>query len=145
MRKTQGTWFVEGNQTGVLARVYGVGYSGLEFLVAFEYVARCDPIFSMLDLRKRDLGKPLSQFALPPNQVFLVIDGVSHTWHGAEAEYQNGTEVGVGITREAWNSLLMSPKSVTFIARDGRQYSVPVKSLSAALTSGAEQCLRRFR
>lgn len=140
-----GAWFVEDNRTGVLARVYGTSYHGVEFLAAFEYIRNCDPIFSMLQLRETDLGTLLNKSAFLPNEALLIVNYTSYTWHGAEAQYRNGTEIGIGITKEAWNALLNHPKSISFTDRRGFNYVVPIQGISNALVNAAQRCLNRQR
>lgn len=138
-----GEWFLERNPTGILARVYGTGYNGVEFMVVFEPQRGCEPIFSTLILNSQSLGNPISQRPFPPNNIYISVNGLRHTWHGAVAEYVNGLEIGVGITRDAWNNLLSDPKSINFIDANGKSFNVPTTNLSRVLRQGLQQCLGR--
>ncbi len=140
--RTAGLWYVETtNKTGILARVHsGNMFAQREFLVAFEYERRCDPIFSSLYVDGQVLGEAQNARTFPPNEVFVVIDRVQHTWHSVIVEYTSGREIGVGVTQSAWEALLASPKSVQFIENDGTIFDVPVIGLSSALQRGAELC-----
>lgn len=143
--QTPGEWHVESNRTGPIARVFGTGYERLEFLVAFEYVKGCEPIFSAVrfkspTLRNRSLGTLLTIQAFPPNLVFVSVNDRRHTWHGATAFYANGSETGVGITQDLWTSLMSSPRSVAFTEQNGKTYTVPTKNISVALQDGLRLC-----
>lgn len=143
--RTPSEWYVEPNRTGPIARVFGTAYERVEFLVAFEYVKGCEPIFSMvqfksLTLRNRSLGTLLTIQAFPPNSVFVSVNDRRHTWHGATAFYANGSETGIGITRDLWTSLMSSPRSVAFTEQNGKTYTVPTKNISGALRDGLRLC-----
>lgn len=143
--QTPSEWYVEPNRTGPIARVFGTGYERLEFLVAFEYVKGCEPIFSAvqfksLTLRNRSLGTPLTIQAFPPNLGFVSVNDRRYTWHGATAFYANGSETGVGITQDLWTSLMSSPRSVAFTEQNGKTYTVPTKNISIALQDGLRLC-----
>lgn len=144
-------WFVdETNQTGILARAHGGILAKREFLVAFEFENQCQPMFSSIKMQARAFGTLLRVSAFPPEKVFLTINGVRHTWHGAHAEYSGGREIGIGITQAAWNALLSNPARVSFTELDGQTYDVPVgrrdgDRISAILQQAADLCLKRLR
>lgn len=146
-----GQWYIdETNRTGILARVHGGMFARREFMVAFEYQQRCQPIFSSIEMSARAFGTFLSRETFPPQKAFLSINGERFTWHGAYAEYSGGTEIGIGITQAAWNALLSNPRTISFTELDGQTYDVPVGGIvngriSSILQQAADLCVRRLR
>lgn len=144
-------WFVdETNQTGILGRVHGGIFAKREFMVAFEFESQCQPIFSSIKMQDKAFGALLRVSAFPPEKVFLAINGIHYTWHGAHAEYSGGREIGIGITQKAWNALLSNPTTVSFTELDGQTYDVPVGRIdggriSTILQQAADLCQQRLR
>lgn len=146
-----GEWYIEeNNRTGILARVKGGMFARREFMVAFEYDQRCQPIFSSVEMNGRAFGTFVRKEAFPPQRAFLSVNGQRYTWHGAYAEYSDGVEIGIGIIQSAWNALLSNPRTISFTEPDGGIYDVPVGGvingrISNILQQAANLCVRRLR
>jgi hypothetical protein len=126
-----------------MARVDIRGSSSRSFSVIFEYERNCDPIFSMFMFHGSELGVITERHALAPNRLSLRINDVYYSWHGMRALYTQSTELGVGVTREAWNALLNDPRSVAFVDTEGKVHDVPLSGMGRALRHAAEACARR--
>jgi hypothetical protein len=140
------SWYVDhDNATGSIARVdLPDRVASRSFMVIFEYKRRCDPLFSYVSFRGGTLGRLLRIQPVPLGVFSVDVDGVAHTWHGAVAEYQLATEKSVGITKLMWESLLASPRYVSFLERDSVALMVPVLGLGSAVKGAADSCLRKL-
>lgn len=146
-----GRWYIDTtNQSGILARVKNKKASPREFMVAFEYSQKCEPIFSSIKMEKQSFEALVRVDRFPPQTAFLSINGKRHSWHGASAEYLGGREIGMGIPQAAWNALLSNPRTMSFIEPDGQAFYVPVgrhnkDSISDILQEAAQICLTQLR
>jgi hypothetical protein len=140
-------WYVDTtNRTGTMVRLdQGGGSRNTQsFMVVFEYAKRCDPVFSMVRFRGSSLGSLVRHDIISPNQIRLTVDGNSHSWHGVRLEYSMATELAMGITREAWESLSRNPRSISFF--DGSvNHAVPTTGFSGALRRALDSCLQRLK
>lgn len=142
-------WYLNGSNVGILAKVKSGMFPQRNFLVVFEYLKKCEPIFSSVEPYERYLGEFLSIEPFPPELVFLTINGQRYTWHGAVTEYSGAREIGIGITQQAWNALLANPKTITFTEQSGEVFEVPIGRLpngdiSKILRQAADLCLKQI-
>ncbi len=84
------------------------------YMVIFEYKRKCEPLFAYLTTKTSSsrLGRVIQRRVVNPAVYFLTIDGVRRTWHGAVNDYQNTSEVAIGLTQQAWDSLLLGPSNI---------------------------------
>lgn len=142
-------WYVDASsQTGPMALVYAgeIDSKKISFAVIFEYQRNCDPIFSMFSVNKNKLtlGPNIFKIAVEPGNFLLIIDGSRYTWHSAHAQYENGTELAIGITNDAFNFLARNPRSLTFSFLSQTAYIVPTKNLSKSMMEAFNICKQKF-
>lgn len=148
--ETRGAWYLNSSNVGILARVKSGMSSRREFLVVFEYLKKCEPIFASVEPYERYLGEFLSIEPFSPQLVFLTINEQRYTWHGVVTEYSGAHEIGIGITQQAWNALLANPETITFTEQSGEVFEVPVGwlpngNISKILRQAADLCLKQIR
>jgi hypothetical protein len=143
-------WYVDtSSTTGPMALVHigKIKSKKISFAVIYEYERRCDPIFSMFSINANnaDLGFNIFQIAVAPKNFLLIIDGHRYTWHSAHAQYENGTELSIAITNEAFNLLAQNPRSLTFSFLSKDAYIIPTKNFSRSLIDAFKICKKNFR
>ena len=113
--------------------------------VAFEYNRKCDPIFSFAEISGARLGKPLSQSVLPVTKIGVVVNGKFHTWHAAMTKYDNGYEVGLGVTNELFDIFVGKVESLAFVTPEGDRIPMPTEGFRQAVQSAFDTCAKRFK
>lgn len=113
--------------------------------IAFEYERRCDPIFSFAEITGNRLGKPVGQSVLNGTKIGIVVNGKFHTWHAAMTRYDNGYEVGFGITNELFDLLTGKVESLVYVTPDGERVSMPTAGFRQAIQTAFDTCAKRFR
>jgi hypothetical protein len=140
-------WYVDLSLNhGTMARV-DVGEIDSKFItfaVIFEYERNCDPLFSMLVFRKKNFGSNISKILVTPGNYILIIDGYKYTWHSVYAQYEFGYELAIGVTKEAWNKLILSPRSITLSVMSQKSYIVPTVNFSNSLVDAANACIQKI-
>lgn len=132
---------------GPIARVdISFQMSSRSYMIIFEYKRKCEPLFSSLTSKTADkkLGRLIQRKPINTGIYFLAINGVRHTWYGGFTEYQNSVEIAIGLTQQAWNSLLSGPARMFFIEGDAGIYNVPVQGLVPAIKSASQMCLSKL-
>lgn len=142
------TWRVDFSSfEGPIARVdIPFGLNSRSYMVIFEYKRKCEPLFASLTTKisSSRLGRVIQRRAVNPAVYFLTINGVRHTWHGAVTDYQNASEVAIGLTQQAWDSLLSGPSNIFFIEGDAGIYNVPLLGIDSAIKSASQVCLSKI-
>ena len=144
----QGTWRLDtrGN-TGPIAQV-ALADSGVKrrsSFIAFEYARKCDPIFSFAEITGSRLGTAVSQSVLNGSKIGVLVDGRFHTWTAAMTKYDNGFEVGFGITNDLFELLTGKVETLAYVTPDGERVSMPTSGFRQAVQSAFDLCAKRFR
>ena len=138
----KGSWYLDqSSAAGPLARV-DISNSQT-FMVVFEHIRKCDPLFSMLDLRVEGngVGAILDQKALPSGSIKLFVDGTTYTSVGAQAVYQRADEFALMVTEQFFSNIINGIRSIRFIKPNGANYEVPTKGMSKAVIAAASVCI----
>lgn len=112
-------------------------------LVAFEYVRRCDPIFSYIEITGNGLGAPTSQAVLRDSKIGIVLNGKFYTWHAARTIYVNGFEAGFGVPNELFLHLLTNVDSLAYVTPLGETIPLPTTNLQQSLKAAINFCRKR--
>jgi len=145
---SQGAWRLDTRgATGPIAQV-ALADSGAKrrsSFIAFEYARRCDPIFSFAEITGSRLGKPLGQSVISGTKIGVIVNGRFHTWHAAMTRYDNGYEVGFGITNDLFELLTGRVDSLVYVTPAGEQVTMPTSGFPKAVQSAFDACAKRFR
>jgi len=113
--------------------------------IAFEYVRKCDPIFSFAEINGSRFGSTVSQAALNETKIGVFVNGKFHTWHAAMTKYDNGYEVGFGITNELFDVLVAKTDSLVFVTPNGERVPLPTNGFRQSVLSAFDTCVKRFK
>lgn len=145
---SQGTWRLDTRgATGPIAQVAltDSGAKRRSSFIAFEYARRCDPIFLFAEITGSRLGKPVGQSVISGTKIGVIVNGRFHTWHAAMTKYDNGYEVGFGITNNLFELLTGRVDSLIYVTPGGEQVLMPTTGFRQAVQSAFDTCVKRFR
>jgi hypothetical protein len=146
--QTQYSWRTDfSSGEGPIARIdVPFNSSTRSYMIIFEYKRKCEPLFASLTTKTSGamLGPLIQGRAINPGIYYLTINDVRHTWHGGFTEYQNAIEIAIGLTQQAWDSLLSGPSYMFFVEGDDGIYNVPVRGIVSAIKSASQICLRKL-
>lgn len=114
-------------------------------LVVFEYARKCDPIFSFAEISGSKLGAPISQSRLDDSKIGVFVNGNFHTWGSGITKYDNGFEVGFGITNQLYALLIGRVDSLVYLTPSGERVSMPTSGLNKSIQDAANICIKRFQ
>ncbi len=140
---TQDKWEVKTkSNSGPLIQVDIPSYKGKNRVVfiAFEYVRRCDPIFSFAEIEGRSFGRPISKKVLKNSKIGIVVNGSFHTSNAALVTYDNGYEAGFGIPNSLVLQLLVALDSLSYVAPSGDVIPLPKKDFKKSFLEAIEFC-----
>lgn len=145
----QGTWQTDTRAAaGPIAQV-ALPDSGNKRRIAFivfEFARSCDPIFSFVEITGSRLGTPVSRWSvLKDSKIGVILNGKFHTWHAAIMKYDNGYEVGFGLTNELFLQLLINLDSLVYVTPAGEQVPLPTTGFRQAVHSAFDVCRKRVR
>ena len=146
--QAQAAWRLDTRSaTGPIAQVAlpDSGAKHRSSFISFEYERKCDPIFSFVEIKGSRLGTAVSQSVASGTKIGVVVNGKFHTWNAAMTKYDNGYEVGFGITNELFDVLTGKVDSLVYVTPDGERISMPVGGLRQAVQSAFDTCAKRFR
>ena len=113
--------------------------------IAFEFARGCDPIFSFAEITGRRLATPLSQSVLKDSKIGVLLNGKFHTWHAAITNYDNGYEVGFGVTNDLLLQFLVNLDSLAYVTPVGERVPLPITGFREAVQVAIDVCQKHVK
>lgn len=113
--------------------------------LAFEYLRKCDPIFSYAEISGSTFGSPMSQTGLKDSKIGIILNGGYHTWHAAKTNYSNGYEAGFGVQNGLLLQLLTNVKTLTYVTPDGENIALPIGNFQQSIQEAIAICRKRVQ
>lgn len=113
--------------------------------VAFEYVRRCDPVFSFVELVGSRLGAPKSQSLLIGSKIGVLLNGAFYTWHAAQTIYDNGYEAGFGLPKDLVMKMLLKLDTLEYVTPNGERVLLSTRNFDTAFRQAFDICRKRVR
>lgn len=144
--KAQYTWRVDARSpAGPIVQV-ALPNSGIKHrtsFMVFEYARNCDPIFSFAEISGSRLGTALGQSILKNSKIGVLLNGKFYSWHAAITNYDNGYEVGFGVTNELLLQLLVNLDSLAYVTPSGEKIPLPLSGFRQSVQSAVDICRKR--
>lgn len=113
-------------------------------MIAFEYLRRCDPIFSYAEFEGNRFGAPIGQERAP--SAGGSVNGKRYSGPAAKTTYSNGFEIGFAVPNDMAMSLVFDDvRSLTFVTPTGAEVAVPTGGLKNAVDAALEHCTSRVK
>lgn len=111
-------------------------------MLAFEYVRKCDPIFSYAEFDGNRFGTPIAQERL--DSAGAIVNGKRFNGPAAKTTYTNGYEVGFAAPNDmAMTVVFEDVRSLSFLLPSGGEVAVPTMGLKKAVDAALEHCTNR--
>ncbi len=113
-------------------------------MFAYEYLRRCEPLFTYAEIRGRSFGAGEKQMALPSGRAFGNVNGTRYTGPGAVSVYANAVEVGFGMPNDMALAVTFGKvTSLSFVTPSGKEVPIPTRGLVEAAGAAFEACAKK--